>query len=511
MKSMKIFLKKSSQDIWKTVSRKAMLLIPLFVVLNTFLLTAQTLNIVQDSSLPTGTAVYPKGSSATPGDWSLKNLNIVLYITPNVGSRLFAIKCSAAWHPAYFSFVSLERGNITDQAFFFTQQSGSTCTINASTHSDTNYVVKPGDYLAKIVLRVLKPGTNTLNLFSIDVRDSNNNKLTFSTVPTTTTIFLGDVAAYTFPVIDTTRGDGAVNFGDLVGFGSSYFSTNANPLYRMKYDVGPTVDGSIFTSPTLDGAINFPDLVIFSLMYGKTSLPKQTPGGKREPYVVIKKDNSNTVNLGDMNRWRTVHIPLSISGAVSDVRGMEFFIAGNYSRAQSIAMEAQGSLKDYTGQLFVGIKAQENGMLVDIGMMGTSADIQRDIGSLTILTNDVESAPDIKLLHMRDSHNRELTMGENNQSNQPNGLTLYQNFPNPFNPSTTIRYYHNEEENTSIKIFSMLGQELFTHTNQDEFPGIQSFVWDGRDNSGNPVPSGMYLVRVETASSASTIKITLLK
>ena len=76
-------------------------------------------------------------------------------------------------------------------------------------------------------------------------------------------------------------------------------------------------------------------------------------------------------------------------------------------------------------------------------------------------------------------------------------FTLYQNFPNPFNPSTTIRFSILETANVSIKIYDVLGREISTLVNEVKTPGIYSSVWNGDDNSGNKVSSGIYFYRIQ--------------
>ncbi len=88
---------------------------------------------------------------------------------------------------------------------------------------------------------------------------------------------------------------------------------------------------------------------------------------------------------------------------------------------------------------------------------------------------------------------------------------LYQNAPNPFNPSTKIYYTLSEENLVIIKIYNILGQEVKTLVNGFLSPGLHSVIWDGRDRAGQLVPSGVYLYRIETKSFTKTIKMIMIK
>jgi hypothetical protein len=88
---------------------------------------------------------------------------------------------------------------------------------------------------------------------------------------------------------------------------------------------------------------------------------------------------------------------------------------------------------------------------------------------------------------------------------------LAQNYPNPFNPSTTIRYNLPKSGNVSLKIFNALGQEVRTLIEGNQAAGETSIVWDGKNNSGHPVTSGVYLYMLKSRNQVSSKKMLLLK
>jgi hypothetical protein len=77
------------------------------------------------------------------------------------------------------------------------------------------------------------------------------------------------------------------------------------------------------------------------------------------------------------------------------------------------------------------------------------------------------------------------------------GSRLYPNFPNPFSESTTIAYYLAVPSTVQIKIFNLNGQLIHVVKLQKKMTGKCEFVWDGRDNNGQPVPAGTYICNIK--------------
>ena len=88
----------------------------------------------------------------------------------------------------------------------------------------------------------------------------------------------------------------------------------------------------------------------------------------------------------------------------------------------------------------------------------------------------------------------------------PRGLELYNNYPNPFNPATTIDYSVPKSSLVTIKIYDVLGREVKTLVNGEKIPGNYSVIF----NDSN-LPSGIYFYRMQAGSFVSTKKMILLK
>jgi hypothetical protein len=85
------------------------------------------------------------------------------------------------------------------------------------------------------------------------------------------------------------------------------------------------------------------------------------------------------------------------------------------------------------------------------------------------------------------------------------------NYPNPFNPTTTISYSVPTSGKTSVKIFNLKGQNINTLVNAEMNAGDHTVVWNGTDASGQNVASGLYFMRVENNGKAVTRKMLLSK
>lgn len=96
--------------------------------------------------------------------------------------------------------------------------------------------------------------------------------------------------------------------------------------------------------------------------------------------------------------------------------------------------------------------------------------------------------------------------------NIPTEFNLGQNYPNPFNPSTLISFSLPKEAPVTFEVYNMLGVKIRTlMAGESKSAGVYSVSWDGRDNAGVSMPSGVYLYRVSAGSFLASKKMTLLK
>jgi hypothetical protein len=102
-----------------------------------------------------------------------------------------------------------------------------------------------------------------------------------------------------------------------------------------------------------------------------------------------------------------------------------------------------------------------------------------------------------------------------NAQTAPYRSLLSQNYPNPFNPGTTIQYWLPEEADVTLTMFNLKGQAVRKLVQENQRPGDHSVLWNGTNEAGERVPSGVYVyhLKVRTADRTSTLsrKIMLLE
>ncbi|ODS29784.1 MAG: hypothetical protein SCARUB_05114 [Candidatus Scalindua rubra] len=97
------------------------------------------------------------------------------------------------------------------------------------------------------------------------------------------------------------------------------------------------------------------------------------------------------------------------------------------------------------------------------------------------------------------------------QGHYPENFVLNQNFPNPFNPYTTITYTLTKSGHVRLDVFDLLGNKVKTLTNKRQNPSSYSLKWDGTNDSGMKVSTGLYFYRLTTEDLVETKKMIFLR
>ncbi len=100
---------------------------------------------------------------------------------------------------------------------------------------------------------------------------------------------------------------------------------------------------------------------------------------------------------------------------------------------------------------------------------------------------------------------------ESDDSAIPGGFAVAQNYPNPFNASTVIEYETHTAGPVTFDIYNILGQRVYEHRLETQAPGSHTFRWNGQDQTGAEVPSGIYFYRVSADGVTQSRKMVLLK
>ncbi len=93
----------------------------------------------------------------------------------------------------------------------------------------------------------------------------------------------------------------------------------------------------------------------------------------------------------------------------------------------------------------------------------------------------------------------------------PNTFALHQNYPNPFNPTTSIMYDLPNPARVQLQVYNLLGQKVRCLVDRQEAAGQKTVMWDGTNEAGSPVASGLYFYRLRAGDFLETKKMLLLK
>ena len=105
----------------------------------------------------------------------------------------------------------------------------------------------------------------------------------------------------------------------------------------------------------------------------------------------------------------------------------------------------------------------------------------------------------------------QIRIGKTEEPPVPSITQLFHNYPNPFNPETTIRFDLAEPGPVTIDVFNIKGQKMKALVNDSFIAGQHSIIWNGTDSKGKPVASGVYFYRMTTPKSTLIHKMLLMK
>lgn len=104
-----------------------------------------------------------------------------------------------------------------------------------------------------------------------------------------------------------------------------------------------------------------------------------------------------------------------------------------------------------------------------------------------------------------------VSTGIKKPNNLPDKFMAYPAYPNPFNPTTTIRYDLFKSARVSLKIYNIVGQEIITLADGIQSPGRRTVVWNGKNERDQVVASGVYFYRLQVDNLVRTNKILYVK
>jgi len=284
--------------------------------------------------------------------------------------------------------------------------------------------------------------------------------------------------------------NGVVDFADFSIFAANYGKTMAaNPeTFLSGLDL------------KVDNSIDFADFSIFAASYGSTAKAAKVVAGM--PTTNIPFGLGAQVDEATSTYYVTVSV-----GKDDALKGFEFFLAYN-----DVAVEfVDGSVNGLVG-LTMTDKVGDGMIRVATEFIGEQFD-----GSVIMAfrSRGVNASIDFEIVSAWIDGAQGLAAATNlaqyTYRALPTVYALSPNYPNPFNPTTTINYSIPESGNVELAIFNAAGQKVRTLINEHQSASFYKVVWDGRNDTGESVASGIYFYRLVSGNFAKIQKMTLVK
>jgi hypothetical protein len=300
-----------------------------------------------------------------------------------------------------------------------------------------------------------------------------------------TNYWLGDVG----PI------DGEVDGLDVSVLGWCYGTLEGNGLFNPACDVGPTDDWTSFGVPTPDNEIGFFDLMIFAMNYGVV-----TPAGK-----------AMTAGTTPALTWRQIdetNWALTLDGECAGLKGLN--ISAELPAGVTCQVQAGELLARQSAHFLKNIP--EHGLDTGLAVLGQNVGIE-GAGDLVVVTFSAPVANLDLVVQARDTANAELLVEMSGTTGVviPTVFSLAQNFPNPFNPQTTINFALPRNEHVRLAVFSVNGARVRSLVDEAYTAGAHSVVWDGRDGAGRTVATGTYFYMIDAGDFHQVRKMVLMK
>jgi len=342
------------------------------------------------------------------------------------------------------------------------------------------------------------------------------------------------------PAIGDLNGDGhhEIIVATMAGNLNAINSTNAQSIPGFPVAMQGGSQNPI-TIANLDDD-NYPEIIVTTTTTGNvmvynhdgTLLFQKNVGGQiKTGSVVADMDNNGTKEIIVINTAGVINVlttsgddypntPLSINQSVECTPTIARFDGENY--AGIIFGDADGYLHSVRVD---GTESPNFPILLggNVKVSAALSDIDRD-GDFDIVIPNDESIFVIDVKRPAQSYEWYCYMGTWNRSGNiyqatPNNdstipqlvTTLYGNYPNPFNPETTIRFELANAGFVTMDIFNQKGQLVKTLLNTELPAGFHQITWNGKDQNGSPVSSGIYYYRMRSGKYSSTRKMILMK
>ena len=304
-------------------------------------------------------------------------------------------------------------------------------------------------------------------------------------------------------------GDNLVTIADVSLLGAVYDLIDTDPAWVDSVDVGPTTDLSVDTMPTTDGVIDFEDMILFCINFSHVS--------KLGPPPAKMVRNLLSAYIPDDRSSETFSVSLWME-ANGSIQGMSIPLTWNAKVVEPVGF-TPGELLQRQGGL-VPVFSPQPGM-IDIGLFGrreVALSGEGEIATIEFRTIG-RGEPDIGFatLKVRNSDNQPMDLettvefGDPEAGTVPSISAMGPNYPNPFNPITTLQYGVARTGRVSVRVYDLAGRLVRTLVDENKPAGNFSVQWRGDDDRGRSVAAGAYIARFVAPDRSESQRMLLLK
>ena len=360
-----------------------------------------------------------------------------------------------AWSPrgTRIAFSSTRDGNME----VYVMEADGTNPVNLTNNPAFDIETSWGPAAVPEFVVPLSPGFNLVSLGEASANDS--------------------IAALMAPIVG--------NLIRVIGFETN--ATNPNP---------PDVGGKLY-NPSLQPFINTLELTDYRLAYWLVMSGADILVTRDVPAKIVSSAVTGDGELHPVYDFMAIHGQLRVDGESAPVGTLVEVVDGEGTLAGRFEVHHQG----YYG--FLPIYRDDASSPVDEGA---------DMGEwLTIQVNGQPVAQRVQWTSFGDEVQLDLEATSQVSSSRPTEFALGPNYPNPFNPSTTITYQLARDQEVVLSIWNLAGQLVRQMVHAPQAAGHYSVTWDGRDAAGSLAANGIYLYQIRAGDYQSARKMVLMK
>lgn len=310
-------------------------------------------------------------------------------------------------------------------------------------------------------------------------------------------------------------GDKAVGFPDFLSFIGTFNKKTGDDGFLADADLNG------------DGAVGFPDFLSFIGVFNKKYI--QGPSSSEKPIIEVAYGENTEAQFQLVGRYQ----PASETGQeiavdvkldnVTDLMGYGVRINYDPSTVQFVNATNKGETLLSTGnrqsELFGTLEHNaETGDVFIAGAITNGNPVEGDGVLTTLQFRVLGDDPNKALIEIAQgllidgglNPSVALNLGDR-FALVPTEYALDHNFPNPFNPETTLKYAIPNASDVTLIVYNVLGQEIIRLVDTKQTPGFYAVRWNGKDALGRGVASGVYLYRIQANDFNQTHKMLLLK